>query len=303
MGGHRTKRRKTHLVEDQFGGAEARDRNDSVIAASGSGQRGRGESSVSSSNPSLRRGSLEYVKHVPAFLREHAHLLGHGHAGNAQGQPATYGASHSRSQTQGNGRYDTEKGTVAQEEQDDEKHDVEEALLQALEQRPELVKEYPELVSMQKKKEAEVLKEKGNTAFKEKRFEDAIDIFTRCIHLDDTNHVYYSNRAAAYIEMGLFEKAIDSARECVRLKSTWAKGYVRLGIALMRVGKAESVHVLRKAKALEPHLQGINELLSQAISLTKKPRDTAMSSECDSKQHKNRLLSFEDDDDDDDEVA
>ena len=44
---------------------------------------------------------------------------------------------------------------------------------------------------------AEELKARGNEAFAAKRFEDAIVLYDKAIETDETNFVYFNNRAAA----------------------------------------------------------------------------------------------------------
>lgn len=43
---------------------------------------------------------------------------------------------------------------------------------------------------------------KGNQAFKEKQWQKAIGLYSEAIKLNDKNGTYYSNRAAAYLELG-----------------------------------------------------------------------------------------------------
>lgn len=281
MGGGRSKRRKTHLFDDQYG----------TTATTDSSAVDRDASRVSrGTGGSVRRGGscLEYVKQVPKFLQDHAHLLGHG----PTTQNATYSSLHSTTSTS------QQQQQQQQQETDDEEEEEKEAgLLQALEQDGDLVKEYPELAILQKKKDAEMLKDEGNKAFVGKLYTDAVDIFTRCIELDGENPVYFSNRAAALIELGEYEEAVENGRECVRLNPQWAKGYVRLGIALLRQGSVESAHVLKKAKALEPDMQGLDDLLCKAIQLVQEQRRCKVAVV----EKPSCLLSFHHDDDDDDE--
>jgi len=42
----------------------------------------------------------------------------------------------------------------------------------------------------------------GNQAFKEKLWQKAIGLYSEAIKLSDNNATYYSNRAAAYLELG-----------------------------------------------------------------------------------------------------
>ena len=56
------------------------------------------------------------------------------------------------------------------------------------------------------------------------------------IRLDPNNHVYFSNRSAAYLSAGLAEKALQDAQDCITAKPNWAKGYNRKGTALHALG-------------------------------------------------------------------
>ncbi|CAK9170359.1 unnamed protein product, partial [Ilex paraguariensis] len=42
----------------------------------------------------------------------------------------------------------------------------------------------------------------GNQAFKDKQWQRAIGFYTEAIKLNSNNATYYSNRAAAYLELG-----------------------------------------------------------------------------------------------------
>ncbi len=50
--------------------------------------------------------------------------------------------------------------------------------------------------------------------------------------MDGTNHVYYSNRSAAYLSKGDAQNALDDAEACIGLNPSFAKGYSRKGAAL-----------------------------------------------------------------------
>ena len=65
----------------------------------------------------------------------------------------------------------------------------------------------------------------------------AVDLLKKAIKLDPDNHIFYSNRAAAYMAMEQYDKALADADDCIRLQPNWAKGYSRRGAALFRMEK------------------------------------------------------------------
>jgi len=50
--------------------------------------------------------------------------------------------------------------------------------------------------------------------------------------VDGANHVYFSNRSAAYLKQGNGNKALEDANSCIALNPGFAKGYSRKGAAL-----------------------------------------------------------------------
>ncbi|CAE6159186.1 unnamed protein product [Arabidopsis arenosa] len=61
--------------------------------------------------------------------------------------------------------------------------------------------------TISKEESAKIAKEKGNQAFKDKQWQKAIGLYSEAIKLSDNNATYYSNRAAAYLEVGGFLQA------------------------------------------------------------------------------------------------
>ena len=82
------------------------------------------------------------------------------------------------------------------------------------------------------------LKEQGNAAFKERRFEEAARLYTQCIELEPTNTVFYNNRAAAHHELGKYYEAIADAKKSNSISSN-SKAHVRMGAAYWALGKLE----------------------------------------------------------------
>ena len=65
--------------------------------------------------------------------------------------------------------------------------------------------------------------------------------------------VYFSNRAAAYVQLQRWREALDDTHEVVTLKPEWAKGWVRRGAAFTGLCKHEEARkAYLKATQLEP---------------------------------------------------
>jgi len=73
---------------------------------------------------------------------------------------------------------------------------------------------------------------KGNALFKNGKTKEAIEMYTKAIEVDGSNHIYYSNRSAAYLKQGYAEKALADATKCIELNPDFDKGYSRKGAAL-----------------------------------------------------------------------
>nr|KYP60562.1 Glutamyl-tRNA(Gln) amidotransferase subunit A [Cajanus cajan] len=78
---------------------------------------------------------------------------------------------------------------------------------------------------------SELLKEKGNAAFKGRLWNKAVDYYTEAINLNGTNATYYSNRAAAFLELGCFQQAEEDCNKAILHDKKNVKAYLRRGTA------------------------------------------------------------------------
>ena len=88
--------------------------------------------------------------------------------------------------------------------------------------------------------EAEALefKTKGNTAFSEKRYDDAIEMYSSGLELDPDNHLLLSNRSNVYLRLNRLEEALEDAKRCTEIDPLYVKGHYRKVQALMQMSKA-----------------------------------------------------------------
>lgn len=100
---------------------------------------------------------------------------------------------------------------------------------------------------------SDLLKEKGNAAFKKMQWNKAVNYYSEAIKLNEANATYYCNRAAAYLELGCFLKAEEDCSKAISLEKKNVKAYMRRGTAresLLRYN--EAIQDFKHALVLEP---------------------------------------------------
>ncbi|TDH69872.1 hypothetical protein CCR75_005640 [Bremia lactucae] len=75
-------------------------------------------------------------------------------------------------------------------------------------------------------------KAKGNAALSAGNSKEAVECYTQAIALDPNDHVFYSNRSAAFLSLDDATSALEDAELCIRTKPDWPKAYSRKGAAL-----------------------------------------------------------------------
>lgn len=113
-------------------------------------------------------------------------------------------------------------------------------------------------------------KELGNEYFKQKKFNEAIDCYSRSIALLPTA-VAYANRAMAYIKIKRFQEAENDCTEALNLDDRYIKAYSRRSTARKELGKLkEAYDDAEFALRLEPQNQEIKKQYAEAKSLLDK---------------------------------
>ncbi|PKI83762.1 TOM (translocase of outer membrane) complex component [Malassezia vespertilionis] len=86
---------------------------------------------------------------------------------------------------------------------------------------------------------AQYLKGKGNKAYSNKKFEDALADYTKAIAAQPSA-VFYSNRAACYANLGKPEEVIKDCNEALKIDKTYIKALNRRAVAAEQLGEAAS---------------------------------------------------------------
>ncbi|XP_026457434.1 RNA polymerase II-associated protein 3-like isoform X1 [Papaver somniferum] len=113
-------------------------------------------------------------------------------------------------------------------------------------------------------------KELGNEYFKQKKFNEAIDCYSRSIALSPSA-VAYANRAMAYLKIKRFEEAENDCTEALNLDDRYIKAYSRRATARKELGKLkESIEDSEFALRLEPDNQEVKKQHADVKDLYKK---------------------------------
>ncbi|XP_059660057.1 E3 ubiquitin-protein ligase CHIP isoform X2 [Cornus florida] len=106
----------------------------------------------------------------------------------------------------------------------------------------------PTAVATGATKQAEQLRQDGNTYFKKDRFGAAIDAYTEAITLCPNVPIYWTNRALCHRRRNDWTKVEEDCRRAIQLDHNSVKAHYMLGLALLqREEFAEGVKELEKA--------------------------------------------------------
>ncbi|XP_011023787.1 PREDICTED: RNA polymerase II-associated protein 3 isoform X3 [Populus euphratica] len=121
-------------------------------------------------------------------------------------------------------------------------------------------------------------KELGNEYFKQKKYKEAIECYSRSIALSPTA-VAYANRAMAYLKIKRFPEAEDDCTEALNLDDRYIKAYSRRATARKELGKLkESIEDSEFALKLEPNNQEIKKQYAEVKSLYEKKASESLRS-------------------------
>ena len=94
-----------------------------------------------------------------------------------------------------------------------------------------------------------ILKEKGNNEIKKHNYSQAVNFYSEAIKINETDHIYYSNRSAAYYNLDEFEKANEDAKIALKLNPEFLKAHYRNAACLYELDNLiEAKEVIEKSK-------------------------------------------------------
>lgn len=116
-------------------------------------------------------------------------------------------------------------------------------------------------------KKAEGFKNQANKCFQEKKYEEAISLYTEAINLNGNSAVYYANRSFAHLRVESFGYALEDASKAISLDKKYIKAYYRRASAYMSLGKFKSA--LRDFEAVKKARPSDKDALSKYADCSK----------------------------------
>jgi tetratricopeptide (TPR) repeat protein len=87
----------------------------------------------------------------------------------------------------------------------------------------------------------------------------------QAIKADPKDHIFYSNRSAAYLSKGDAEAALSDADKCVELNPAFVKGYGRRGAALYALHEfSDAIIAYEQGLKVDPSNAALKEGLEEA---------------------------------------
>ena len=123
----------------------------------------------------------------------------------------------------------------------------------------------------------ESVKTKANELFKQKKYEEAIEEYTKILEFDQNNKKFNSlilcNRALCYQKLKKNVEALHDSNQSIKLNPFYARGYVKRGNVYMELKMYDDARAdFQKAKDLDPNVTGVEGFLSEANQKAEKAR-------------------------------
>lgn len=110
----------------------------------------------------------------------------------------------------------------------------------------------------------DALKEAGNKAFAQKNYQEAVKQYTMAIEIsqESPNHIYFANRANAYLEMGLFEECIADCNQAMQIDPMFPKSYYRKAKAQINIQNlTDAMETLKEGLEKHPDNEDFKTLM------------------------------------------
>ncbi|KAK8807861.1 hypothetical protein WA158_007390 [Blastocystis sp. Blastoise] len=140
-------------------------------------------------------------------------------------------------------------------------------------------------VTEEEENQAESLKEQGNNCLVQKDYDAAINCYSRAIYINprgEKSHIYYGNRAAAYMYLKQYDSAIEDCKTSIELCPSYIRAYTRLAtIYITNKDTSKAREIISKGLEIDPNnkglLDGLQTINNQSSSSDTNPSSNASS--------------------------
>ena len=119
-----------------------------------------------------------------------------------------------------------------------------------------------------KKNDPDALKQAGNKAFDLKNYEEAVQQYTLAIEItiDNPSHVYYANRANAYLELFKNEECINDCNMAIQIDPSYSKSYYRKAKALVNQQKlTDAMETMKQGIEVDPENESMKQFMEEIL--------------------------------------
>lgn len=92
-------------------------------------------------------------------------------------------------------------------------------------------------ITEETQQQAELLKAEANEYFKQEKFQQAVDLYSKALELNPNKSVYYANRSISNLRLENFGYALTDASKAIECDKNYLKAYYRRAAAHMALGK------------------------------------------------------------------
>ena len=136
---------------------------------------------------------------------------------------------------------------------------------------PNLTERLTQLEQQNHQITATELKDQGNELFKQCRYKEALDCYTRALKIDPQNVTLYNNRGACFLHLRMYSELKANSDAVLALDPVNVKARVNRATAWEQLGQlSEAIQDLRIARELNPHDRDLSHRLSKLEILQQK---------------------------------
>ena len=125
-------------------------------------------------------------------------------------------------------------------------------------------------ISQESFDKAETAKKLGNKLFVEHKYSEAIQQYDISLQCFPTEASYFANRSVCYLNLNDFLPALHDALIATRLAPKWSKGYYRLAMARLAVGRhTDASSAAMEGVCIDPGNAGLLRVFKRCVQIGK----------------------------------